>query len=512
MTGHTVHISPVRRAQAGFSLLELLLSVVVFFVLLLAIFDLLQNYTAKEQGRAAAAYMANIADAMGQILSDTDNFNILYDAAIATGGGYELTVDSNPGTANNIAAPSFKVGAKYVQGARTLNGKIIALSPLMTRVSILLRVTSGPPNPRAMEVLIATRTPRPDKIIERAAIESGPAGGIIRSYADKATAVASSVFSSWSVTPSTGLQQTNWYLNDINATLDSTTQGSYLVYYRYYNMQDLAGDYLYRADGVDGATTNYERNTMHAALNMGNNNIAGADNVNIGNGTGKAFVAAADGTNALCDGSVLCVNGTTSLKGAGVVAGNMNTTGSGFVADSMLASNMRVQNGLTSAQRNDYNAQSLFVVDGGPGNNGGGAFDRVTVGNVGTFTDGSTVQDGTLTHTIATDVAMPSGGVLEADTLDARRISAQSATTNTFYAADQLKAGIIKNGDVNTASGRAAIIDIHDSGNLVYGGSISRTLNAPNITITPTPSTAPGAAGTGLTTSTFGACNSGCGD
>jgi len=482
--------------QKGFSLLELLLAIGLFVMVLLAVFNILQSFAERELARSTNKYMTTVADATRQILSNISSFNALYDAARATGGGYQLIADSTAGAANNIASPTgrFVIGTTTIQASRLLNSQFTQTSPLRSQIRILLRIADDPlteADTRALEVLVVTRTPRPDGLVRLAASEAGPAGGWIRTYTGKNTARMQNSFGSWNVNPSNGLQATNWYINDLQANLVSGTDGSYLVNYSYVNREDKISDYLYRREDTDNAG---RRNTMNGPLNLGGNDIIGADDVNVGNGVAVPFVTA-DAVSDNCAGDVVCVNGTGIIKGSSTIGGTMVVEGSALVANSMNAQTMRVQNGLTAAQRNTYGAQGLMVVDGTNGTQ-----DTVQVGGNATFNDGVTSGTGNLGNITAATTTIADGGTFVTNTItNTRRITSTTTSAGFLSVDNQLKAGIVSSGNINV-TGRTGTIDIRNSNNLIYGTNAApRTLVAPKINVN------------NLSIGQFGYCGTGCG-
>lgn len=489
------------RHARGFSLLELLLTVAIFAMLMIAVFNLLQTFAERELARSTHKYMSTVAKAMDQILDNVDNFNALYDAAVATGGGYQLIADTTAPAPDNITK-NFQVSGVWIQASRLLNSQFRELSPLRSQVRILLRVadnTADPNDTPALEVFVVTATPRPDGVVRLAANAAGPAGGYIRTYNAKNAAVMTHAYGSWRVTPSIGLQATPWYTNELVNLLNSDIQGSYLVHYAYHNLEDKTGDYLYRVEDVDNpANPQRNRNTMHGPLNAGGNDIIGADDVNVGNGgVGRAFTTGTTGISDDCAGSVMCVNGTSVVKGAAYVGGNMTVSGNATISDNMNAQAMRVQNALSSTDRTNYGAQNLFVVDGT-----GNQQDTIVVQNNATLLDGLTADSGTIAgQTDATTVTVPDGGDYVTGTIsNTRRITSSTISTNSLRVDHQLRAGVVNNGNVSV-TGTTAVIDVTDSDNLVYGGAANpKTLIAPRINLSR------------MQVNSFGACDSGCGN
>lgn len=489
-----------RHHISGFSLLELLLSVAVFTGIMMAVFNLLQTYAERELARSTDKYLTTIAQAMDQILDNVDNFNALYEAAEDTGGGYQLIADSSAPAADNIAK-TFVLNGTTIQGSRLLNNQFRQTSPLRSQVRILLRIAddqSITTDPAALDVLIVTATPRPDPIVRRAAANSSYSGGVIRTYASKNDAEIQSSFGSWRLRPVNGLQATPWFTSELRSSLNSEVDGSYLVYYTYANIENKAGDYLYRVEDPDPSL---RRNTMYGAFNIGGNDIIGIDDINIGNGgSAVPFVTGEADVPEECENNVMCVNGTGILKGSGTVSGTMTTNGSALIADSLSTQTMRVQNGLNAAQKETFGAQNLFVVDGN-GNDGGGSQDTVHVTGNATLRDGMTVLNGNLTTTTGTTVTMPEGGVHETRTsINNRRISASNIDASRLNVDHQLRSGIIEGGDV-VVGGRTGVLDINESRDLQYGsaGAGARTIAAPKVNVQ------------SLSVVDFGTCTTGCG-
>lgn len=488
-----------RNPARGFSLLELLLALAVFATLMMAIFTLLQSYAEKELARSTNKYMTNLAKAMTQILSNVDNFNALYLAARdSAGGGYQLIADASAPAVDNIAK-NFRVGTIWIQGSRLLNDNITQNTPMHTTAKILLRVADTDPmsdaDGRALEVLIVTSDPRSITVVHRAASEAGPAGGYIDTYAAKASARVRHSYGSWSVDLSSRLQGTSWYQSSLRGSLNSQTDGSYLVNYTYFTLADQVGDYLYRMPDPDPSA---KLNTMYGPLNLGGNNIIGADDINIGNsGSAAVFTSSVASP---CQGGVLCVNGTGIIKGAASVGRTMQLSGSALIADSMTATTMRLQNGLSAADKTNYAAQNQFVVDG-RGNDGGGNQDEINISGVGTFNDGVTATTGSLGEITANTMTIPDPGILTTGTIsNTRRLSSTTSSGNSLYVDHQLKAGIVANGPVNVTGGRIGALDVKNSQNLFYGTAASpRTLTPSKTNLK------------SLSISNFGSCSTGCG-
>ncbi|HEY8964612.1 MAG TPA: prepilin-type N-terminal cleavage/methylation domain-containing protein, partial [Alphaproteobacteria bacterium] len=292
-----------RKTSRGFTLLELMLALAIFAAVMMGILSLLTTYSERELARSTNKYMMAVLDATRATLSDPTNFNVLYEAAAATysagtGGAYQLIADKDAPAADNIlktfVVNTVPTGAVTIQASRVLPAQFTENSPIRSPVRILLRIADRlPPDEtdvRALEIFVVTTTPRPDSIVQKAANEGGFHGGVLRTYNAKANGLLNSAFNGWRLPmnePVSRLSRTAWY-GGLQAALNSTTDGSYLIYYDYVNSADVTSDYLYRIRDPSGTN---RLNTMYGPINLGGNNIIGADDVLVGNATAVPFTA-----------------------------------------------------------------------------------------------------------------------------------------------------------------------------------------------------------------------------
>ncbi len=485
-------MTPKPKKQSGFSLLEMLLAVAVMATLMLAIFGLLQSYARKELARATREYMTLVAEAAAQVLSTPATFNALYNATLATGGGFQMIADSGGASMDNIAQTFVRNGTT-IQASRLLNANFSPVSPIRSQIRVLLRIADNPAistDTRALDILVITTAIQPDEIVIQSARTAGAAGGWIRTYAAKAAAAAQSAYGSWNIPLSAGargVQATSWFAS-LPGSLNSPTQGSYLALYKYVNEQDMVGDYLYRHPDT---VTAGQRNTMYGALSLGNNNIVGADDVNVNGATPL--------TSADCAGSTLCVNSIAISNGTALVRGSMTVEGSAYVADSANTKVTRIQNGLTPAQRSAYSATGQVVVD-----NQGSTQDAVSVTGTATFQDGVLATTGALGTITSTTTLIPASGTLTTKTLASKRLSSSTIAANNLAVNNRLKVGVVNNGNIAvTGSGAVGVIDIRNTDKLTYGTEAAagqRTLSVPAVSI-----------GT-MSVTNFGTCDNGCGN
>lgn len=459
-----------RRQSRGFSLLEVILALGVFVVMMTGIVAIMRDFTEREVARSTAAYMTNIMTAMTDILSNPTNFLTLYHASVEAGGAYELIVDGSAGapTADNIMREMSLMttgmgGTVVIAPTSRLNPNFTDVSPLRSRVRILLRPANPAGTAPALEVLVVTRDPRPYSVIQKAASAGHMAGGFIDSYAGKGNARIRNAFAGWELNISSGIGVTNWYTNDLPENLDARLDGSFLAYYSFFSYSTVTSDYLFR---VLDPHPSRELNTMYVPLNMNGNNVLGVDDLNIGNDSmGTPFVAAG-GFDPLCDGTRLCVNGTAIVKGSAVVGSNMTVRGNAMIGDSATVNALRIENAMSDTERLAYGAQGHLMVDS---SSSGSTNDIVTVRTTALFEDGAVVQAGNMGDVYTIGLTMPPGGTYTTGTGLAHRISGSAISANQFHAEGPVRAGAVTGGNTRiTATNPAARTGVIDVNNMTH--------------------------------------------
>ena len=517
------------RAQ-GFSLLELLLALVVLATLMLGIMSLLQSYTQREQARSMNKYMLTVLNATKALLSDPDVYDALYEATLdagSGGGGYELLADSVSGAANNIMTTmnvAYEVGGVNhtlaVEKSRLLDPNFRFNSPMRSEVRILLRIADDPATEndiRAMEVYVVTSRPVLTEVAQKAANEGEMHGGYIGTLNGSnftagftnpgaATTTMMGAFRNWrlSMDATSRLRDTDWWAAfNAGGAVNPNTNGTYLVYYDYLNKGDIESDYLYRTPDPS-----FKRNTMYGALNMGGNDIVGADDVAIGGGAGfTAADIAATGMSTDCQGNVLCVEGSAIVKGSAAVNNRMVVNGSVNVADTANVNAMEIRNGLAADNGTDttpraqFKAKGLFVVDSN-GAGGAGGVDSVIIRGNGTFNEGVSSIEGELGDVTGTRLAMPQGARLQTPAMDAGKVSATTINTNTLTVGSTgvLNVGNLSNTDLTIANGKVAgVVNTTDIDTFQYGeiGGL-KSISAPVVRVE------------NLNISRFGRCDFNC--
>jgi type II secretory pathway pseudopilin PulG len=287
-------------SNKGFSLVEMLLTVMVVTGLLFAIFNLLEDYAEKELAQSTAEYMDNIALAVQDVIDDPLHFQTVYALADARAN------DVLEVTLNQVIN-----GYDTIPASTRLNENVRDRNPLGAQIAILMRIADNPASTtdvQAMEIIVATTDRINDERLRLAATASGPYGGSVRVDGDP----IESAFATWSLNPA-DFTGTNW-ANEMTANPASIDDGGYLVHYRYTSFEDSAGDYMFRVS-IPGRP---ELNRMYGTLNMGGHNIMGADNVTTANDLildGRALV-----------NGQMRVGGNTSIQQGDVVAGNRFST------------------------------------------------------------------------------------------------------------------------------------------------------------------------------------------
>lgn len=361
-------------------MLEALLTTAVVSGLFFIAIGLIQNYTEQVLAKSTANYMDNISSAIVSILQNPNNFSQIY-----------TDVDNQPNDIREVTIADIivgDIGGVNLQDSGLLNANISTSTPLKTGVRIMLR-SSGTD---ALEVIIATDRRVGDARIRAAAEYSKLNGGFYRDI----TRGVRSAYNAWSFDP-TILVGTDWWDNIADADPPSISDGSYLINYRHIAFDAIAGDYLYRIR-VD---TKPELNTIYTDLNMGGQNILGADNIdpsgNINIESNAIVNGAMNVTNSaiINDGNIrsfnkLRTNNATINNTAGGITGNFIVQGELGVnnlntTNSLSADNATFRSGLTTtaniSSTNINNVQSVNVIGGVNTNilEGSSAANRVSI-------------------------------------------------------------------------------------------------------------------------------------
>lgn len=354
--------------ESGMTLIETMLVIGLLSGILLVLTILLQDFIRREHMRGVANQMAIVQKAVSQTVRSASMFGALYQFVSDNGGVAELSILSldNPARAlsasytvtNSVSLeqggsgilPSTIVNAGHQSGGGTNYSGFRDTLPIRAssyleeygssnnvrrnaRLTVLARALNRN-GERSLEILVVTV----DRIDERDLRDISAAmdahGGIIsaRPAAEESDChemgcayTARGALGNWTVRLP-DFSGTRWYNNVMTSNLARYEEGTgegYLASYTYVNEAVIAGDYLYRV-AVPG---NPELNRMHARLDLGNNDVLGADNVEIRNH----------------DGTALTVNNTVHAQGSTIIGGNLLVQGDLNVRGTMRAGALTVQ-------------------------------------------------------------------------------------------------------------------------------------------------------------------------
>jgi len=253
--------------KSGFTLIEALLTTIVVAGIFIVIFNILSDYAENILARSTSNYMNGLSLAVEEIIEVPDNFQNIYAAANANPNDIlELTTSDlvNGFTANGV----------LISPSASVNSSLRNSSPLRTGINIMVKIGDNPAistDAQALEIILAADARIRDSRVRKAAEDSKIYGGFYREVGE-----AKSAFASWRFDPIAYLNGTAWQ-GIASANPPSADDGSYLIHYKYVDFENIAGDYLYRV-GVSGRP---DLNQIYTNLNMGGNDILGADNMNV---------------------------------------------------------------------------------------------------------------------------------------------------------------------------------------------------------------------------------------
>ncbi len=326
-----------KKLQSGFSLLEALLTTIVVATIFVIIFGIISDFAENTLARSTANYMNKLSFAVEEIIINPENFQNIYAEALNNPSGnniFELTVADLSGgfIANTVA----------IDPPSSINNNIRNNTPLRTGVDIMIRVADDPSSAtdaQALEIIIASRDRVRDTRVRKAASAAKLKGGYYRE-----AGLAKSAYASWSFDPLVNLVDTTWETAASANPPDLGGEGTYLINYKHINYEDIAGDYLYRT-AVPGSP---ELNRIYTNLDMGGNDILGADNISV--------------TNALNLNSKVISKGTAS-------AANMTLTDGNFTAGRTLTTSGATINGVGTGLTGNFTVQGSISSPASPSGN-----------------------------------------------------------------------------------------------------------------------------------------------
>lgn len=399
--------------QKGFSLAEMLLTVMLLTGLLTAIFNVLEEYAEKELATSTAKYMDSIALAVQDVLENPLYFQDVYALA-----------DSSSANTLELSVQDIASGFGTIPASTRLNDNIRNQTPMGSPITVLIRIADDPSivtDIEALEVIVATTERLLDERVRRAATVAGAYGGFFREIGEPIR----SAFATWSVDPSL-LTGTSWGATIANNP-PSLEDGIYLVNYRHASFDDIAGDYMFRVR-IPGRP---EFNRMYTDLNMGTHNILGTDNLNLNNNLeldGRALV-----------NGQMRVTGNTNIQNGDVTAGQRFST-----------NNMRIE-GLGGGTTGQLIVDDSITMMNA---NLSGQLNAVTANFRGDFASGGQ---------ISADNVLLQNGVASAGTINATTFSG-TGTVN-MNVAGSVNASSMQTGQLSV-QGRTGVIDMVATGNM----------------------------------------------
>jgi type II secretory pathway pseudopilin PulG len=405
----------------GFSLVEMLLTVMLVTGLLVAIFNVLEEYAEKELATSTAKYMDSIALAVQDILNNPLHFQDVYALA-----------DASPANTLELSIQDVAAGFDTIPASTRLNGNIRNRTPIGSPITILIRLADDPTDTtdiEALEIIVATTERLLDERVRRVATIAGPYGGFMREEGE----FIRSAFASWSIDPLL-LAGTSWG-DSVVANPPSLEDGIYLVNYRHASFDDIAGDYMFRVR-IPGRP---EFNRMYTDLNMGTHNILGTDNFNLNNNLSL------DGR-ALINGQMR-VTGDTNLQQGDIIAGER------FITNNMVVQGL---GGGTTGQLIVDDSLNIGTV------NLSGQLNAATANFRSDFASGGQ---------ISSDNTILQSGISSAGTVNATSLA--GASNLSVNVAGSLNASNMQAADLSVQSGRTGVIDMVATGNMSSVNGVS---------------------------------------
>ena len=392
----------------GFSLVEMLLTVMLITGLLTAIFNVLEEYAEKELATSTAQYMETVALGVQDILDNPLHFQEVYALA-----------DAAPADTLELSINEIVDGFGGIPASTRLNDGIRNQTPMGSPITIMVKIADNPASTNdteALEIIVATTERLLDERVRRAATIAGPYGGTLRAEGEPIR----SAFASWSVNP-LDLAGTIWG-DSVVANPPSVDNGAYLVHYRFASFADVVGDYMFRVRVSDRP----ELNRMYANLNMGTHNIMGTDNLDLSgnlNLDGRALVNGA-----------MQVSGNTTIRQGDISAGRRFST-----------NNMIVQ-GVGGGSTGQLIVDDMITMQG---LNLSGQLNSVTA---------NFRRNVTTSGQISSDLVQLQNGIASAGTINATAL--QGAPGLNVNVAGQMNGSIVPVQNLTVQSGHTGVIDM----------------------------------------------------
>jgi|GEM_PF-2332096 len=263
----------LHRKQSGFSLLETLLALSVSAVLMLALFQIFEDFADNVMADTTASEIIEINEAVEGIIDSPMAFTDIYGELLTRAPNYLVQLNTN-----NLVN-GFNISGGMIHRASGLNENIRNNISAGSRLSIIIRIGDNPTNANdseSLEILIATNSRIDEEKVKKITTVLGAQGGFYESDDDQ----IKSAFGTWDIDPN-DLDPSNWFTR-IMDNPPSQDDGIYLVHAHYKRFDDIVGDYLFK-EYIPGRP---ELNRLYGDLTMTNQPILGVDNIVVsGNAT-----------------------------------------------------------------------------------------------------------------------------------------------------------------------------------------------------------------------------------
>lgn len=291
----------VLKSERGFTLMEIILGLAVAGSVALVGVQTLKGWAQSEKAAATASYVRKLRDATQDMLHGPRDFEVFYSLADLSGGVVEIPVytDDPDLSASVMYGIKESAGANgIIPGSPTLSKASASMNPLKVPMSLVVARddTSGQ---RALHIALVSGERAPEELVRKAASLLGGESGYISAVPPTSGSCLSAcertlrgAFGDWQIDLDRFIG-TTWE-SDVSSASPSVSDGAYLVSYRHITANEVEGDYLYRSQIPE----NPGLNTMHVPLDLANNSLVGADNVQLaGNLTVRESLFAQGHTN-----------------------------------------------------------------------------------------------------------------------------------------------------------------------------------------------------------------------
>lgn len=451
----------IKHNEAGFTLLEMLLTVAVLSTTLLLITRLFEDTARSALYERNAVYVNEVMNASVDMIDTMTGFNTIYALlqTPATPAEMEVPLTSDPLNAgvnpHNITIQDGAAAQNIFPSPMLANTRLSEISPLGTRMTVLFFILDDPTSAadeRTLGVMVAGLDPVAESDLRAAASSLGAGGGFISSVAENAgvclpvgcAATIRSVHNAWRIDATTfsGMR----FRTQIDGTPASAANGGYIVSFRFFSESEIAGDYLYRLPQLSSP----ELNSMRSDIQMAGNNLVGVDNITFS----QDWI----------------LSGRTNLhvKGSIFAEGRLNIEGGEAIIDGdaeigqLNVGATYTDTGLNLPSRNLVQVEDRFL-----------ATDVTTASDW--VADTGSINGSLLAPAVRSNQTV----VNDLDATASPGIFSTATETNGLAVNGLARAGSVTStgGDINVASGNTGVLEAAAQGNAVF----NTTTNADNV-------------------------------